>query len=171
MTPVLMTERLLLRAHRRDDFPAMTALWSDPDVVRHIRPPSTTEECWHRLLRYRGLWDVLGFGYWAVEERETGAFLGDVGLADFARPGLGELEGAAEAGWVLSPTTRGRGIGDEAVGAMLAWADAQPGLPPIVAMIAPENGPSLRLAARHGFRFVRAANHGGPVHLFDRPGT
>ena len=49
---------------------------------------------------------LLGFGYWLVEERATGAFVGEVGLADFRRelePGFGD---APEAGWVLIPPHR-----------------------------------------------------------------
>ena len=168
MTPVLTTDRLVLRPHRAADFADLHGLWSDREVVRHIRRPATEQESWQRLLRYRGLWAVLGFGYWAVEARE-GGYLGDVGLADFRRPGLAELEGAAEAGWVLVQRARGQRFGDEAVAAMLAWADAQPRLPRICAMIAPENTASRKLAARQGFQFLREGDFDGPVHLFQRP--
>ena len=40
--PVIETERLILRAHKLDDFDALAALWSDPTIVRFVGgKPST----------------------------------------------------------------------------------------------------------------------------------
>ena len=79
--PTLETERLVLRAHRVEDFSDLAALWADPVVTRFISGvPQTAEESWSRLLRYAGHWLLLGFGYWAVEEKATGNFLGEVGF-------------------------------------------------------------------------------------------
>jgi RimJ/RimL family protein N-acetyltransferase len=98
--PDLVTGRLRLTAHGVGDFDDLHALWSDAGVVRHIGGrPSTAEESWARLLRYRGHWALLDFGMWAVREREGGRFLGDAGLMALRRdidPPLGE---AVEAGW------------------------------------------------------------------------
>ena len=59
--PTLETPRLALRAHRRDDFAACAAMWADPEVVRHIGGRTfSAEESWSRLLRYGGLWTLLG---------------------------------------------------------------------------------------------------------------
>ncbi len=73
--PKLETQRLILRAHRIDDFDACSALWSDTNVVRYISGvPSTPEETWSRFLRYCGYWQMLGFGYWVLEEKNSGEF-------------------------------------------------------------------------------------------------
>ncbi|MFN8067112.1 MAG: GNAT family N-acetyltransferase [Vicinamibacterales bacterium] len=81
--PVLETERLILREHRLDDFDAFATMWGDPDVVRFVGgKPSTLDESWARFLRYVGHWQVLGFGFWAVELREESRYVGDVGFAD-----------------------------------------------------------------------------------------
>ncbi len=64
------------------------------------------------MLRYGGLWNLLGFGYWAVEEKASGRFVGDVGFGMFQReivPSYGE---APEAGWVLAPWCHGQGLCD-----------------------------------------------------------
>lgn len=171
--PVLATDRLLLRGHRRDDFENCCALWGDPAVVRHIsgRPASATET-WGRLLKYAGLWSLLGYGYWAVEERETGRFVGDVGLADFHRdiePGFG---GAPEAGWVLATWAHGKGYATEAMTAVLAWADEHLTAPRVVCMIDPANPASLRVAEKCGFtRFADTRYLDSPVVLMERPVT
>jgi hypothetical protein len=84
--PVVETERLRLRGHTLDDFPHTRALWGDAAVVTYMGgKPLTLEECWTRFLRYRGHWSVLGFGYWVVEEKATGDFVGEVGFGDFKR--------------------------------------------------------------------------------------
>ena len=45
--------------------------------------PFTREESWARLLRYGGLWSLLGYGYWAVRDKESGRFAGELGFAGF----------------------------------------------------------------------------------------
>ncbi|WP_075217883.1 GNAT family N-acetyltransferase [Mongoliimonas terrestris] len=168
--PVIETARLRLRAHTVADFDAMARLWTDPDVVRHIGGrPSTDEEVWGRLLRYAGLWRLLGFGYWAIEERLTGAFVGEVGLADFRRTIEPPLHGVPEIGWVLAPPAHGRGFATEAVRAVLAWRDRTLGPGRTVCLIAPENAPSLKVAEKTGFRpFAETTYHGQPSRLFER---
>jgi RimJ/RimL family protein N-acetyltransferase len=151
--PTLETDRLRLRAYRREDFPALLEMWTDPLVMRHVLGrASTGEETWARLLRYVGLWPVLGFGYWAVEERSTGRFVGDVGFADFRRemtPSFGE---APEAGWVLAAWAHGKGYATEAVSAAHAWSDAHlERVRHTVCMIAPANAASVRIATKCGY--------------------
>ncbi|WP_343717498.1 GNAT family N-acetyltransferase [Inquilinus sp.] len=164
------TERLVLRPHRAEDFDDLAAMWADPAVTRFIGGrPSTAEESWARLLRYGGLWGLLGFGYWAVRDRATGRFVGDVGFADFHR-GIGPgFDGAPEAGWVLAPWAHGRGLGGEAVRAALAWADAR-GWARSVCIIDEENAPSLCLAAARGYREIgRPTYKDHTVILLERP--
>lgn len=170
MVPLLETDRLILRAHTVDDFAASTALWADPAVVRHIGgTPSTANESWMRLLRYGGLWPLLGYGYWAVTDRETGRFLGEAGFANFYReidPPLGDWP---EAGWVLAPSAWGCGLAMEAVTTAYDWFDGQfPGRE-TVCLVAPENAASLAIAAKLGFgEWARTTYRGGPTIIFKR---
>ena len=104
--PIIETERLILRGHRLDDFPALAALWGDEEVTRHIGGrPSTRDESWARLLRYGGHWQLLGYGYWAVEWKQGQRFVGDVGFADWHRDIRPALDGMPEGGWVFAPET------------------------------------------------------------------
>lgn len=149
--PRIITSRLLLRAHRMDDFEASLALWSDRNVTRYIGgKPSTGEEVWSRLLRYAGLWPTLGYGYWAICDRSTGRFLGELGLADFCREIEPPLD-VPEAGWALIPTAAGRGYAAEALEAVLGWTNRSLSAPSCVCLIDAENIPSIRLAERAGF--------------------
>jgi RimJ/RimL family protein N-acetyltransferase len=168
--PALDTERLTLEGHVLADLAESAAMWGDPVVTRHIGGrPSTEEEVWARLLRYVGHWAALGYGYWAVREKRTGRFVGEVGLADFHRDLTPPLD-APEAGWVLAPWAHGQGFATEALGAVLAWAARDPRLAPRqVCLIAPENVASVRVAARHGFvEYARTTYHGEATLLLER---
>ncbi|HEX2208435.1 MAG TPA: GNAT family N-acetyltransferase [Longimicrobium sp.] len=168
--PALDTPRLTLRAHTLADFAECAALWGDPLVTRHIGGrPSTPEEVWTRLLRYAGMWTLLGFGYWVVRERETERLVGEVGLADFRRE-ITPLIDAPEAGWVLAPWAHGRGLATEAVRAALAWADAHLAAPRTVCLISPENAASIHVAGKCGYReFARTTYKGEDTIIFERP--
>lgn len=165
------TERLTLRVHRLEDFPDSLALWGDPMVTRYIGGrPFKEEEVWQRLLRYAGHWSLLGFGYWVVRERGSGRFVGEAGFANGRRqlePSFGD---APESGWALAPWAHGKGYATEAVRAVLAWGEARfgPGRR-TVCMISPENLPSLRVAAKCGYReYARTTYHDDPTILFER---
>jgi RimJ/RimL family protein N-acetyltransferase len=168
--PALETERLVLRGHTPADFDECAAMWGDPRVTEFIGGrPSTAEEVWTRVLRYAGMWALLGFGYWVVRERETGRFVGEMGFADFRREVTPPLD-APEAGWVLAPWAHGRGYATEAVRAVLAWGDAHLAAPHTVCMIAPQNAPSIRVAEKLGYReFARTTFKGDDTLLFQRP--
>lgn len=168
--PTLITERLLLRAHESADFDDLLTMWSDENVVRHIGGrPSTADEVWTRLLRYGGLWPLLGFGYWRIAERRTDRYIGDAGIADFRR-GLGEgFDGAPETGWAILPWAQGRGMAAEAMGAVLGWADAAATLPRTVCIIDPQNTPSLKLAGKLGYRSMGLRDfRGSQTEAFER---
>jgi len=151
LVPTLETPRLIMRGHRREDFASVAAMWGDLEVARHISgKPSTAEESWARLLRYGGLWVFLGYGYWVVEDKASGKFVGEVGFGNFQRemdPPLGDLP---EAGWVLAPWAHGKGYATEAIGAALDWSDANLKTP-VVCILAPENPASMRVAEKSGF--------------------
>ena len=170
IAPTLETDRLILRAHTLDDFNDCASLWADPAVVRYISgKPSSREETWSRLLRYIGHWQALGFGYWVVQEKHTGLFLGEVGFADYKREITPSLEGQAEAGWVIAKVAHGRGIGEEAVRCMLDWADSHLAGREIVCIIDPAHQASIRLAHKVGFSFVVTTTyHGSQTRLLMR---
>jgi len=146
------TERLVLDGHRAEDFEALCALWAEPEVVRHISGrPNTRHECWMRLLRYHGFWPLLGYGFWAVREKATGRFMGDLGFHDVCREIEPSIFGIPEAGWVLAPWAHGHGFAGEALAAALGWLDAETDHGSSVCLISPGNEASVRLAEHHGF--------------------
>ena len=170
--PTLETERLILRAHRLEDFGPSATMWGDEEVTRFIGgKPFTPEEVWQRMLRYPGHWALLGFGYWVLQEKATGAFIGEAGLLNLNRALEPPLGDAPEAGWVLAPTAQGKGYATEAMTRAIAWTEAQLRPSRTVCMISPQNSPSIRVAEKLGYReYVRTAYKGSPTILLERRG-
>jgi RimJ/RimL family protein N-acetyltransferase len=167
--PMIVTDRLILRAHQRSDYEDCLALWSHPHTIRFIGGvPHSAQDAWFRLLRYGGMWAMQGYGFWAMEDRETGAFVGDAGLMDAMR-GLPGLDGVPEAGWALVEAAGGRGLATEALRAILHWADANLNSPRTACIIDPENMPSRTVARKLGYTEVdRLTLKGAPVILHYR---
>ncbi len=168
--PVIETERLRLRGHRLDDLADCGALWRDPVVTRYIGVRrSSDQDIWFRLLRYAGHWPIMGFGYWAVEEKSSGSFVGELGFADNKRSIEPSMQDAPELGWALVSSAHGKGYATEAVRAAVAWGDAHLSCPRTFCIIHPENVASLHVAAKCGYEeFQRATYNAEPAILFVR---
>jgi RimJ/RimL family protein N-acetyltransferase len=169
--PVLETPRLRLRRQRATDFDATYAIWSHPEVVRHITgKPFTREECWARLLRHVGHWVLRPYGPWAVERRDTGEYIGEVALFDLQRdmePSQGDLP---EAGWVLAPGAHGQGYATEAMQAVLEWGDRHLDGRGCFCIINPANAASLAVARKLGFVDAGPARYKNEeIRLLHRP--
>ena len=77
------------------------------------------------MLSYLGHWSLMSFGYWALEEKETGRFIGELGFADFKRDIEPSLKGIPELGWALASPAHGKGYATEALRVVGAWGDAR----------------------------------------------
>ncbi|RQS71932.1 N-acetyltransferase [Burkholderia sp. Bp8963] len=151
--PVLETARLVLAGHTADDFDALAAMWTEPAVVAHIGAgtASTPRESWMRMLSYRGLWPLIGYGYWAIREKASGRYVGDLGFADFHRTLEPSIRGVPEAGWALATWAHGNGYATEALTCALAWLDEQHHFERSVCLISPGNVASIRVAEKAGY--------------------
>ncbi|MEP3226639.1 MAG: GNAT family N-acetyltransferase [Parasphingorhabdus sp.] len=146
---MIETERLLLRPHIASDFSGYKAMSQDPQVMQFIgRKPSTDDEAWLRFLANFGRWDLLGYGLFAIIEKETNQYIGDAGFSDFRR-GLGpSFDPYHEAAWILATAGQHKGYALEAMTAAHHWIEAEFGPEKTVCIISPENKPSLRLASK-----------------------
>ena len=145
--PILETERLWLRLLRTSDFDDYAALYADPEVVRHLGgggQPWDRGRAWRHLAFVRGHWLLAGTGSWAVELKESGAFLGVVGFSEPAGwPGL-------ELAWVLARRWWGFGYATEGARAALERAFTRWKRGRVISLISPENRRSIRVAERLG---------------------
>ncbi len=175
LAPVIETERLRLRGRTLDDFAFFVSMWADPAVTRHIGgTPRSEEDTWTKFLRMIGHWAALGFGYWVVEEKDTGRAVGEAGFGRFKRVIEPSLHDAPEMGWALAPAAQGRGYATEAVRAAIAWGDGFFDAARLSCIIGKDNAASVRVAEKVGFaRSGLARYHDEDVLLFyrDRAGA
>jgi RimJ/RimL family protein N-acetyltransferase len=168
--PTLATGRLMLAPPTIADFAALAELWGNPETVRFISgQASSREESWARLLRYIGHWSAFGFGFFVMREKLMGAYVGELGLADFQREMAPSFDGYAEAGWIVDPGHWGKGYATEGLSAVIGWYDGRSDARPLACMISPGNEPSVRLARKVGFRhWMNATYRSKPTSLFRR---
>ena len=171
VAPRIETARLVLRTSTLDDLGAHAAMLGDPRVMHHLTGAGIArEDAWRRLIQGPGLWAMLGYGYWAVERRSDGRYIGQLGFADFKREMVPSIEGLPEMGWLFAAEAHGQGYASEGVEAALRWADEALKASEIVAIISPQNAPSIRLAGRAGFvRGEETTYKDGPTIVFRRP--
>lgn len=170
MTPIVETSRLILRGRRLEDFPAYAAMWASPEVARFTTVnPLKEEDAWIKFMRMEGLWALTGYGFWIVEEKASGAVIGEIGLADFKRDISPSLDGMPEFGWVLAPGAHGKGYAKEAAGAALSWAEPKFPRTTFCCIIDPANKASVGVAEALGFGRVALAPYKGvDVAIFHR---
>jgi len=167
---VLETERLRLRRPVAADFPAYARMWADPDVTRFINgAPLSEEDAWAKFMRAFGHWELVGYGFWTVEEKIGGLRVGETGFLDVRREIEPSLNGIPEIGWAFAKSAQGKGYATEAARAALGWGEARFGKVRFACIIAPENAASLRVAAKTGFReAARTTYKGEPTVMLYR---
>jgi RimJ/RimL family protein N-acetyltransferase len=148
MEPVeIRTKRLLLRAYRASDVPALVVACNDPEVPRWTRVPTpyTKQDGidWTGTVA-PAAWEAGTGAPFAVEELATGELVGSCGLHDITG-------GTAEIGYWCAAGARGRGLTTEAVGAVTRWGFAALGLERINWYAGVGNWASRRIAERNGY--------------------
>jgi RimJ/RimL family protein N-acetyltransferase len=143
MIPTLETARLTLRPPRLEDFEPYAAFFaSDRSIYQD--GPLDRARAWKEFAAVVGQWALRGYGAWSVEERTTGAYVGEAGIfhaAHYPEP---------EIGWMVLADAEGKGIAHEAVIAVRAFAYGTLGLKTLVSYIDAANARSIRLAERLG---------------------
>jgi RimJ/RimL family protein N-acetyltransferase len=153
--PTLETERLRLRPFRRSDFDDYAALSADPEVMRYLGGPWDRGRSWRHLAFLVGHWHLGRTGTWALEHRETGAFVGRIGFyGPESWPGF-------ELAWALARPFWGHGYATEAARAALRHAFTALNEDHVISLIHPDNHASARVAERIGQTLERRIQHLG----------
>ena len=144
----LETDRLVLRRPCIGDV-APEAEFYATDRSQFVGGPMSREMVWRSIATMIGHWDMRGYGFFAVDLKDTGAYVGHVG------PWYPHGWPEPEIGWTLMNGYEGKGYAHEAAMATRNWAYApvdQGGLgwTTAISMIAPGNARSIALAQRLG---------------------
>ena len=175
-SPLIETERLLLRLPREEDVDAYARAFADPETMRYMGDGSTaTREQAERGIRFwRDRWEVNGIGLFSVENRDTGELVGRAGFlvwdtaswetSSFAEAGE---RAVVELGWLVFREHWGRGYATEAALALRDWGMAKGGLTRLISLIRYGNDRSVRVAEKIGETYERdVVLMGGPAMLY-----
>ena len=116
----LDTERLRLRQWQAEDYPPFALINADPDVMAFYPACLTVAESDSLAQKIEALLKQKGWGFWAVELKNEGNFIGFVGLHEpqYELP----FKPCIEIGWRLAKNYWGRGYATEAAQAALKFA-------------------------------------------------
>ena len=148
-----------MRGWRESDLAPWAAMNADPEVRRYLGPLLTFEQASASVLNFQDDLDRYGFGFWALEVRASGEFIGFTGLqtVDEEMPFTG-----VELGWRLARPAWGHGYATEAALAAAGYGFAVMGLPEIVAVTTAGNLRSQAVMRRIGMT-------SDPAEDFDDP--
>lgn len=146
--PQLETERLRLTAFGDRHFEAYASMLADASSTRFVGDgqPLDRMNAWRSMAMLLGHWALRGYGMWAVELRDSGQFIGRVGLHN--PEGWPDIE----LGWMLMPQFRGHGYATEAGRAALDFAFSRGKVLRAISLIRIDNTASERVARRLGGR-------------------
>jgi len=151
--PTLITERLILRPPRHEDFDGFAEMAREEETMRFIGGVAPRDAAWRSMATLAGSWALLGYGMFSVLKRDTGEWIGRLGPW---RPG--GKEGAwpgDEVGWGLKANAMGQGYALEGARAAIDWAFDALGWEHVIHCIDKRNAPSIALAERLGSRLER----------------
>ena len=145
------TERLILRNWREEDRPFFHIINSDDRVMEFFPFRRTREQADQVMDWLSEEIDREGFGFAAIEVKETGELAGFCGIS---RPRLTPFfeEDTVEIGWRLAAPWWGRGIATEAARHWLRVGFTEFELPEIVSFAVPANRRSTAVMERIGMR-------------------
>ncbi|HSE25161.1 MAG TPA: GNAT family N-acetyltransferase [Pyrinomonadaceae bacterium] len=164
---ILETPRLLLRMWRNDDFATYEKMCADPEIMKYLGGRIFDRlEAWRHMAFLVGHWELRGYGHWAVEEKESGEFVGRIGfLNPEGWPGF-------EVGWTLARQAWGKGYATEGARRALDYAFNELDKDHVISLIHPENKNSIKVAERLGEKLegqTELLGHDVLIYGIDRP--
>jgi RimJ/RimL family protein N-acetyltransferase len=146
----IVTERLRLRAFRPEDFDAVFAMQSRPDVARFLYWEARTEAEVREALAMKVASTAIrdeGDILFLAAELATGELVGDIVLGWTSRRDL-----AGEIGFIVHPDHQGRGYATEATRELLRLAFEELHLHRVFGRVEARNIASARVLAKLGMR-------------------
>jgi RimJ/RimL family protein N-acetyltransferase len=157
----LETERLILRPvdPERDLEPWANA-HSDEETVRYVGGEVLSPaKAWRMIATVIGHWQIRGYGFFSVERKDTGDWVGHVG------PWFPEGWPDQEIGWTISREHWGKGYATEAGRACLDYVFGTLGWDRVIHVILPGNEASIAVARKLGSEFLHT--HDGLAGITD----
>lgn len=154
---ILETERLLLRDQRPEDADVLAKMFADEEVMRFIGdgktyPRSVVEQS---IAKWNDYGRKFGYTSWAVVRKEDNAFIGKCGFNRL--PDDSDIELA----YMLDEPFWGKGYATEIASATLEHGIKKLGMKRVVALVYPQNSPSIRVIEKSGMKYEKQYEYKG----------
>jgi len=149
--------RLGFRNWTDADIPGMTAINTDPEVMRYFPSVVTTEETAAFVCRMQQRFHDTGYCYFATDDLSTGELIGFIGITDqtYAAP----FTPCVDIGWRLRRDAWGKGFATEGARHCLEYAFRERGLARVIAVAPLINEPSVNVMKKAGMQFKGTFRH------------
>ncbi|MGH1397809.1 MAG: GNAT family N-acetyltransferase [Alphaproteobacteria bacterium] len=145
---IFETERIGFREWRAADRAEFARMNGDPLIMQYLPRSLNEAESDHLVDKFEAHFAAHGFGLYALERKEDGAFMGFTGLQHV--PFDADFTPAVEIAWRLDYGFWGQGYGSEAAQAVLAHGVGELGLAEIVGFTVHDNARSIAVMAKIG---------------------
>jgi RimJ/RimL family protein N-acetyltransferase len=142
----IVTDRLILRDWRDSDLDPWAAMNADPEVRQYLGQALTYEQACAWARNFQDDLDRYDYGFWALELRSSGQFIGFTGLDRLDD----DMFTGIELGWRLARAAWGHGYATEAALAALRYGFETIGAPEILAITTAVNLRSRAVMRRIG---------------------
>jgi RimJ/RimL family protein N-acetyltransferase len=146
----LETPRLTLRRWQEGDRAAFAEMNADPVVMHFFEAPFTRQQSDETIDRYLAGFDREGFSFFAATLRDTGGFMGTIGMQTMRDVVPNLAQPAVEIGWRLTRAAQGQGLATEGARTIVDFAFNQLGLNEVVAITALPNRASRHVMEKLG---------------------
>ena len=161
---ILETARLRLREYTLCDFDALYEILSDAETMKYYPKPYDDAGVTRWIRWCMDSYEKNGFGLWAIELKESGAFIGDCGIT------MQPIDGSwlPEIGYHISKHHWRRGYAKEAARAVRDWCFTHTDFDAVYSYMTCTNVASYSTAASIGMTRIKQYDDDGVPHFVYR---
>lgn len=160
---IIETNRLVFREFTQADIDNLCILLSDPIVMKYCSGTVDVIGTQMWLDMAIECYKKYGYDYWAVYEKNTGDFLGQIGILNQ------EIDGKQEdcLAFMIGQKHWNKGYSTEGAIACINYAFKSLKLEKLIATVEPENLQSICVLKKIGMKYIREANYANEkVHVY-----
>ena len=151
MSIIIESEKMILRELEEHDTDVLAEIYADYDVMQYIGKGVVLnyEQTKKSIQSWKKHYELFKFGNWATIEKSTGKFIGLCGLSWL--PDYTDIE----VSYLFEKSSWGKGYATEIARAILQYGFHDLGLMRIVALVYPQNTPSIHVIDKLGMKYER----------------
>ena len=154
---ILKTNRLGLRNWLPSDEAPFIEMCQDPEVMQHFPSILSAEETLDLIARLKDHFNEFGYTYFAVDELETGDFIGFAGLKN--QTWESDFTPCVDVGYRLQKSAWGKGYAHETATACLENAYSLFGIKEVLSFTTDTNKASEQVMKKIGMHYIGTVQH------------